>query len=64
MKVTQQPTVPKFEPITIVLETEEEAEIMWGILDNCNNWPRYTRRNTYLSTRVHMWQAYRALYVY
>ena len=41
MKVTQNPPGKKFDPITIILETEEEAAIMWCHLESdlpaCND---------------------------
>jgi hypothetical protein len=34
--MTKTPVKPKFEPITITVETEEEAEFLWHILNNAD----------------------------
>jgi uncharacterized metal-binding protein len=62
MKVTKEQPPTKFEPITIVLETEEEAELMWAMLNispvdfdacckRCGVKVRYseTKRNMFLN---------------
>ena len=62
MKVTKD---SGFQPITIVLETEEEATYMWACLNVSGNVVQDQNRRLTLADRVglKLWQTYKDVYI-
>lgn len=54
-----------FKSITVVLETRQEADIIWHMLNNTGNWHEYTKRKGigHLQSKVHsLWLTFNASY--